>query len=72
MLIIPSYAFHEITKDFHVATVWLLCGYCVATVWLLCGCCVAAVWRLCGYYVATVWLLCVCWRQMRRHGVGMM
>ena len=32
MLIIPWYAFHEIAKDFHVATVWLLCGYCVTAV----------------------------------------
>jgi hypothetical protein len=42
MYVISLYALNEITKDFHVATVWLLCGYCVATVWLLCGYCAVA------------------------------
>ena len=46
--------FMGFTKDFHVATVWLLCSYCVATVWLLCGYCVATMWLLCGYCVAAV------------------
>ena len=50
-----------------MATVWLLCGYRVATVWL--RCCMDV-----QHVLAKALLLLdeiqLCWRQMRRHGVG--